>query len=164
MRHDFTQRVLARFRTRARLSTLVFLIGCILIVLLDDMRDTRLQLVTGFLGAFAVHGLFDGNYRPVLFSLITLPTLMIYWRCREHLTDPATAVLVTTLLCCSLWAVTRDSNLKIFLAMFVFSLGALPNLNAPRNVQVDWQRSLVLAAWTGVLLWSWNFAPEIPFP
>lgn len=164
MRHDFARRVLARFRSRARLSTLVFLFGCILIVLLDDTRDTRLQLVTGYLGAFAVQGLFDGDYRPVLTLVITLPALIIYWRCREHVTDPATVLLVTTLLCCSLWAYTRDSNLGMFLPLFVFSLGALPILNAPRNVQVDWQRSLVLVAWTGVLLWSWNFAPEIPFP
>ena len=163
-RHDFIDRVLARFRSRARLSTLVFLIGCILIVLLDNSRYTRLQLVISYLAAFTVEGLFDGDYRPVLILSISLPTLIIYWRCREHVTDPATALLVSALLCCSLWVYTRDSNPGMFLAMFVFSLGALPILNAPRNVQVDWQRSLVLAAWTGVLLWSWNLAPEIPFP
>lgn len=164
MRHDFTHSVLARFRTRAQLSTLVFLIGCILVVVLDDTRATRLQLVFRYLGAFAVEGLFDGDYRPVLILWISLPILIIYWRCREHVTEPATALLVTTLLCCSLWAYTRESYPVMFLAMFIFSLGALPILNAPGNVQVDWQRSLVLAAWTGVLLWSWNFAPEIPFP
>ena len=164
MRHDITQIVLARFRTRARLSTLVFLMGCILIVLLDNLHFTRLKLVVSYLGAFTVEGVFDGDHRPVLIMLITLPTLIIYWRCRKHVTDPISAVLVTTLLCCSLWAYTRNPNIRMFLAMFIFSLGALPILNAPRNVQVDWQRSLVLAAWTGVLLWSWNFAPEIPFP
>ena len=164
MGHDLAHSVLARIRSRARLSTLVFLIGCILIVLLDDLRATRLQLVVSFLAGYTIEGMFDGDYRPVLILVISLPALIIFWRCREHMTDPVTAVLVTTLLCCSLWAFTRDSSLGMFLAMFVFSLVALPILNARRNVQVDWQRSLVLAAWTGVLLWSWNFAPEIPFP
>ena len=164
MGDSFVHRMLARFRSSARLTTLMFLIGCILIVLLDNQRYTRLQLVVSFFGAFAVEGLFDGDHRPVLIFAISLPTLIIYWRCRDHVTDLTTALLVTTLLCCLIWTYTRDPSLGMILAMFVFSLGALPILNAPGNVQFDWQRSLVLAGWTGVVLWAWNFAPEIPHP
>ena len=167
MRYRLNWKPLVRLKSKPPLSMVMFLIGCVLIVLLDLDRShpTWLQMVVGFIGVFIVEDWFAGNRRFVGVSLLSFPSLTVLWLYRKHLTDSITLLLITILLGCMLWAYVRGSLLWNFLSLCIFSLIALPIVWPIGRIQYDRLRSMVLILWIGVFLWAWNFAPsDFPHP
>ena len=160
---SWNDRMLDRCGTSAPVSTLVLLVGCILVTLVTEVHSnvTLLKYVLGMTG----WALLDGEIEPEsrllnYFSIrnglnllwFSFPYVTVIYLCRTHAEDWLTALLIAAWLSCSLWVYADGSTYPthVLLTLTVFLLPALTLVLLSRGTRNT--RRFLFVAWLGAPL------------